>query len=702
MTNHVISTFFILLNALLSLNVFANSSGDFPVLYQGRFRPADVYAQLWLDERYHAKKLKSKNLAAFETTDSSALSFLWHLNSKGYFPYKKSPLFWIQLAEIKQLANLPVNRNHFSYDEIFHALYKEPDTAKLIFQRMAVYYFLESNLNLHGKAGPARIEIASLLPGLWLKWEGENIIIDRVPAQSPWNFLVPGELLGNNLRTRGSEILKRDKSFVSELQRLFRNLKDFEQLKGAVSVSEFEYEKQLRHFQSEGISPNEIQKLLEQKFPLIERLKTSGQLFQALPSRHSADEWIPLNSLSLKVYDPKINALKPIKNFTSYSDENFEKIRNAYFDLQSFFLVDSNFLNVSDVSELNKQTNILEEALLEGYTSLAGKVFREAHQKRLDYPSLSQLKIESIYFRFPWVFFLIFLYLTSIFFIVAYEKYPNSLIQKIALFSLVSALLLHSSLLCMRCYILQRPPVSNMFETVIYVPWVAVCITLFIPIFRKQVYALLAACCSAVILLTILELTGLDQRLDQVQAVLDSQFWLLIHVLMVVGSYGIFILGAILGLFYLLFYLFAPRQIQTMSGLAKLILQSIYMGTALLITGTILGGIWAAESWGRFWDWDPKESWAFISACFYLISIHAYRFGKIHDFGLAIGSIIGAFAISFTWYGVNYILGTGLHSYGFGSGGDRFYYAFLLSGLIFLTLVLFVYQFRVKALEKRN
>ena len=160
----------------------------------------------------------------------------------------------------------------------------------------------------------------------------------------------------------------------------------------------------------------------------------------------------------------------------------------------------------------------------------------------------------------------------------------------------------------MRCYILQRPPVSNMFETVIYVPWVAGCASLIFPSFRRQPLALLAACTASVILLLIVEVTGLNQTLDQVQAVLDSQFWLMIHVLLVVGSYGIFILGAVLGHLYLLLFIKRGKEAKLMPLLSSLILQTMYGGTALLVTGTILGGIWAAESWGRFWDWDPKES----------------------------------------------------------------------------------------------
>jgi ABC-type transport system involved in cytochrome c biogenesis permease subunit len=148
---------------------------------------------------------------------------------------------------------------------------------------------------------------------------------------------------------------------------------------------------------------------------------------------------------------------------------------------------------------------------------------------------------------------------------------------------------------------------------------------------------------------------------------------------MIVASYGALILGGILGHVYLL---------KKSQRLEETLLQCLYVGIALLIPGTILGGVWAAQSWGRFWDWDPKESWAFISACVYLLVIHAYRFRKIQAKGLAIGSILGLLAISFTWYGVNYILGSGLHTYGFGSGGEWIYYSYLILELAFIGIAL--------------
>jgi len=171
--------------------------------------------------------------------------------------------------------------------------------------------------------------------------------------------------------------------------------------------------------------------------------------------------------------------------------------------------------------------------------------------------------------------------------------------------------------------------------------------------------------------------------------VLDSQYWLTVHVLMVVGSYGMFALAGVLGHFYLISRLISGRQTDQTERFGRQILQAMYLGTALLIPGTILGGVWAAESWGRFWDWDPKESWAFISSCVYLIWIHAYRFGHIRYDGLAVGSITGLMVISFTWYGVNYILGTGLHSYGFGSGGEIYYYLYLAGEAAFIAASLF-------------
>ena len=144
---------------------------------------------------------------------------------------------------------------------------------------------------------------------------------------------------------------------------------------------------------------------------------------------------------------------------------------------------------------------------------------------------------------FPWIPLLILLYGLALFFLMATYRVSSPLLRLSSLILFVLAWLCHTVVLGMRCYILERPPVSNMFETVIYVPWVAAMACVVLPMARRQPLALMAAATTSIILLLLSGVTGLNQNLEQVQAVLDSQFWLMIHVLLVVGSYGIFILG---------------------------------------------------------------------------------------------------------------------------------------------------------------
>lgn len=310
--------------------------------------------------------------------------------------------------------------------------------------------------------------------------------------------------------------------------------------------------------------------------------------------------------------------------------------------------------------------------LAENYSQIAETPYLKAAGKSLFYPSIWQLKAESFYLQMPLIPVAIFLYSTGVIFLLFFSKGGRTLIA--------IAFLLHTIILLLRCFILVRPPVSNMFETVIYVPWISVGLSLLFDWKKKQSVLLVCGALSAIILMLLLKVTGLNEKMENVQAVLDSQFWLLIHVLMVVGSYGIFILAGILA------HIELVRNSEKVP--ASPLLPLLYLGTVTLIGGTLLGGIWAAQSWGRFWDWDPKESWAFVSSCVYLLLIHAYRFGKIGTKGLAMGAIVGLIAISFTWYGVNYILGTGLHSYGFGSGGEGWYYLYVASEAVFLIWVM--------------
>jgi ABC-type transport system involved in cytochrome c biogenesis permease subunit len=334
---------------------------------------------------------------------------------------------------------------------------------------------------------------------------------------------------------------------------------------------------------------------------------------------------------------------------------------------------DQNFehLNLSlpflEEDEEKRANNILDV-----YQQHVGQIYKTADHKSLKYPSVTRLKAELLYSKIPFSLFTFFLYLFATFSYFLKKK-------NIFYYLLISAFFLHSFLLLLRTYILARPPVSNMNETLLYVPWIAIITALTFFIFSKTKSSLFLFA-SSILAMGLLFFNQKSPTLDNVQAVLDSRYWLIIHVLLVVGSYGVLLFSGVLA------HIFLLNRRKATIYLEKTILQSLYLGTFLLICGTILGGIWAQESWGRFWDWDPKETWAFIASGVNLCTIHAYKFKKITSIGLSFGAIIGLMVISFTWYGVNYILGVGLHSYGFGSGGQWLYFSYLALEISFILL----------------
>lgn len=592
-----------------SFTVSGSPDPTVAVSYKGRIRPLDAYAKLWLYDFYHSRNFKKKHLAKLEISQPAEL--MWHLHLLGHTPFDSFPLFWVQSAELKTVAGLEMNQNHFSYQQ------------------------LSSHL-------PA---IASL----------------------------------------GVSQQNRNGSLAEEIPQLLAKLQIFQNLTGYHLQQEQLFHKEFRNLQTKELSPKQIEQQLENRYPLIDRLRTSGQLLKVLPSRYPSEEWFSLHALKTTVYHPISQKLVPVSNFTLFSDQEFQQIRETYIQWeQSIF-------NQAPHSSSEELHHRLLSQLNQAYEQLSNHPSFNTHNTS-PYPSVSRLDWERFYYSFPLTEVVLLLYIFATVVLVLNRRQLSRFLTCLSLFAFGTAFVVHTFILALRSYILARPPVSNMFETVIYVPWVAVFVSLVLGYFNRQNLLLIASGLSSLILLIILQITDLNSSLENVQPVLNSQFWLIIHVLMVVGSYGIFLLGGLLGHFYLFSFIKQGKMTSHMQSTGELILQTLYMGTALLITGTILGGVWAAESWGRFWDWDPKESWAFISSCIYLIWIHAYRFNKISYFGLAWGAVSGLLSISFTWYGVNYILGTGLHSYGFGSGGQYYYYSFLGLELLFLGYSLWIYQ----------
>ncbi len=249
------------------------------------------------------------------------------------------------------------------------------------------------------------------------------------------------------------------------------------------------------------------------------------------------------------------------------------------------------------------------------------------------------------------------------------------------------AILFHSFGLGLRVYILSRPPVSNMYESMIFMNWALVLFALIFTATRKKATPLTAACAISGFVMLYGNLLPIDSSLDVVVAVLKSNYWLTIHVLTIVSSYGAFGLALALGHRHLFLASMKKLDKKSEEESAQLIFKVMQLGTLLIGTGTFLGGVWANESWGRFWGWDPKETWALITFLGYLVVVHLKYAKKISNFYLALSSVVGFLLVLMTWYGVNFVLGRGLHSYGAGSGGMIWVIYYLGIEMLFLAWV---------------
>ncbi len=225
--------------------------------------------------------------------------------------------------------------------------------------------------------------------------------------------------------------------------------------------------------------------------------------------------------------------------------------------------------------------------------------------------------------------------------------------------------LYHGYGLGMRWYISGHAPWSNGYEAVIFIAWVTMLAGFIFS--RKNPVVLAGTAILAYFMLFVSDLNMLDPEITPLQPVLKS-YWLMIHVAIITGSYGFLGLGAILGFLNLTLYNFRNSKngqritahINEISAVSEL---TITIGLFMLTIGTFLGGIWANESWGRYWGWDPKETWALVSVLVYAVVLHLryipFLSGK---FTFNMVSLWAYASILFTFFGVNFYL-TGLHSY---------------------------------------
>jgi ABC-type transport system involved in cytochrome c biogenesis permease subunit len=263
----------------------------------------------------------------------------------------------------------------------------------------------------------------------------------------------------------------------------------------------------------------------------------------------------------------------------------------------------------------------------------------------------------------------------------------SRVLNRSAFYLLLLALVIHTFGLVSRMYLQERPPVTNLYSSAIFIGWGAVIVSLILErIFRDGIGAACAGAIGFITLIIAHHLAGSGDTLEMLQAVLDTNIWLATHVVAITTGYSAMFLAGMLAMIYIVRGVFTRSlKKQTSDSLARMTYGVVCFATLFSFVGTVLGGIWADQSWGRFWGWDPKENGAVLIVLWCAITLHARWGGFIRQRGLMMMAIFGNIVTSFSWFGVN-MLGVGLHSYGFMQKAFPWLVGFILSQLALMMI----------------
>lgn len=319
------------------------------------------------------------------------------------------------------------------------------------------------------------------------------------------------------------------------------------------------------------------------------------------------------------------------------------------------------------------------------------------------YPSDYKIDLEIIYNKYN-IFSRLFIYyslcgvvLLVLLLIQIFKKFNFlRLFIKFSNYLIYLGFIIHSIGLTIRWIISGHAPWSNGYESMIYIAWATILAGILFS--KRSSFTLAATSIASGLLLMVAHLNWLDPSITNLVPVLDS-YWLMIHVAIITASYGFVLLGSVLGLLSLWLIVFANKNNKNrisiiLSELTFINEKTLQVGLFMLTTGTFLGGIWANESWGRYWGWDPKETWALVSILIYTFVLHMRFIPSLK--GILIFNISAMFAIwtiIMTYFGVNYYL-SGLHSYAAGDPMPIPVFVYYLFALMIITSFLSIFNFK--------
>jgi cytochrome c-type biogenesis protein CcsB len=367
-----------------------------------------------------------------------------------------------------------------------------------------------------------------------------------------------------------------------------------------------------------------------------------------------------------------------------YPDRHDDKNHKWYTPseaMQIFQKEDSDFVRMTITNYFNQ----IDIALKSGDWSEADKAldFIKSYQEKAGkdvIPSQSKINLEVLYNKYKIFLNLLFVYLLLGFTLLIFEfiniatqKQRFMLIIKLLSFGLILGFLAHTFGLATRGYIAGRAPWSDGYESMIYIGWATMLAGLIFS--RRTPIVLSASAILTAIIMFVAHLSWLDPQISNLVPVLKS-YWLTIHVSVITASYGFFGLSALLGFLNLILmitkrYTKQPQICIPIANLSNINELSLTIGLFLLTIGTFLGGVWANESWGRYWSWDPKETWSLATILVYAFVLHLRYVPKFkfNYFVLNSASILSFYSVIMTYFGVNYLL-SGMHSYAKGDGGE--------------------------------
>lgn len=283
---------------------------------------------------------------------------------------------------------------------------------------------------------------------------------------------------------------------------------------------------------------------------------------------------------------------------------------------------------------------------------------------------------------FLWSLIFYVLTLTSLLVLSIFRLYSNNF-KLIPIILIVIGFLYHLSGIIIRMTIMERPPVSTLYESIIFVGLITVLFSIILEIVKKDHLSLFIGSIGGIILHYISFGYAADgDTLGVLVAVLNSNFWLATHVTTITAGYGATVICSLIGHLYLVMAVFNPNNKRQLKTIYNNMLAMTFIALFFTMFGTILGGIWGDQSWGRFWGWDPKENGALLIVMWLLMMIHLKVSGMAKAEEYALGLVLANITVSLAWFGVN-LLSVGLHSYGFTDGAALNLFLFIVFELLF-------------------